>query len=110
MVHPNIKTFVAAQNRRQSSNTINKYLITQHYERGTLANHLGGMASLDVGKALLLAKSAASGLAHLHREVRGEGEGARVEKEAIAHRNITSHSFWIKNDGTHKWAWGICKS
>ena len=53
---------------------------------------------MDISDAVLLAQSAASGLAHLHQEVRGEG--GRVEKEAIAHRNISSYSFWIKNDGT----------
>ena len=44
---------------------------------------------------VVLAQSAASGLAHLHLEVKG----LSLEKPSIVHRNVSSGSFYVKNDG-----------
>ena len=44
---------------------------------------------------MVLAQSAASGLAHLHLEVKGQ----TLEKPSIVHRNVSSKSFYVKNDG-----------
>jgi len=98
MAHERIKTFIAAQNRkRRHSNVMGKYfLITEHHEKGTLADHLTS-ATLEVHSAVLLAQSAAAGLDHLHRVIQDDGG---VEKDSIAHRNITSRAFWVKDNGT----------
>lgn len=70
------------------------YLITEYHERGPLADYLRG-ATLDVAAVVVLAQSAASGLAHLHLEVKGQ----TLEKPSIVHRNVSSKSFYVKNDG-----------
>lgn len=99
MRHDNIVAFIAAQSRqisRSSSNLSYKYLITMHYKRGILSDYLSS-STLTVQSALLLARSAAAGLAHLHREVLGDNR--RVEKDGIAHRNVSSRAFWVRADG-----------
>ena len=95
MHHPHLLTFIGAD-YLQHQGHLRHYLITEHHERGTLAHYLRE-AVLDVGAVVVLAQSAASGLAHLHFEVKG----MTVEKPAIVHRNVSSSCFYVKNDG--KW-------
>ena len=95
MSHAHISVFIAAGCRHEPPSQPKHYLVTEYYERGSLFDYLSQM-TLSVGAMVILAQSAASGLAHLHTEVQGEGG---VEKVAIAHRNISSSCFWVKNDG-----------
>ena len=97
MNHAHISMFIAADYRRQSPSVLRQYLITEYYERGTLFEYLSRV-TLDTAAVVILAQSAASGLAHLHTEVRTGGRGG-VEKASIVHRNISSSCFWVKNDG-----------
>jgi len=47
-----------------------------------------------VNEMLILALSAASGLAHLHMEITGT-----MGKPAIAHRDLKSRNILVKNNG-----------
>ena len=93
MHHPHLLTFIGAD-YVQSHGQLRHYLITEHHERGTLTQYLRE-AVLDAGAVVVLAQSAVSGLAHLHLEVKG----LSMEKPSIVHRNVSSKSFYVKNDG-----------
>ena len=68
-------------------------LITDYHEVGSLYDFLRGSV-VDVGSLVRLARSAASGLAHLHTEVFGTRG-----KPAIAHRDIKSRNILVKSNG-----------
>ena len=93
MHHPHILTFIGADYLLVHG-LLKHYLITEYHDSGSLFDYLSETV-LDVGAVVVLAQSAASGLAHLHLEVRG----LSMEKPSIVHRNISSRSFFVKNDG-----------
>ena len=98
MQHPQVVTFIAAD-YLQRHQQLRHYLITEHHERGSLDQHLRA-STLDVAALVVLAQSAASGLAHLHHALHTAGGTAAVaEKPSLVHRNVASKSFFVKNDG-----------
>ena len=101
MHHPHLLTFIAAD-YCLAHGILKHYLITEYHERGSLMDYLRNTV-LDVGAVVVLSQSAASGLAHLHLEIKR----LAVEKPSIVHRNITSKSFFVKNDGkSSEFFWG----
>jgi serine/threonine protein kinase len=93
MHHPHLITFIGAD-YLQKHGQLTHYLVTEYHKRGSLYQYLQE-TTLDVAAVVVLAQSAASGLAHLHLEVKGPAG----EKPSIVHRNITSRSFFVKSDG-----------
>ena len=94
MRHECLQSFIAADITQKNSQT-HHYLITQHQEHGSLYHYLQSTV-LDVFSAVMMAHSVASGLAYLHSEVSSE----HGTKPVIAHRNLTSRSVYVKDDGT----------
>lgn len=68
-------------------------LITDYHECGSLYDVLRTTV-IDPQSLLVLARSAASGLAHLHTEIFGTRG-----KPAIAHRDIKSRNILVKRNG-----------
>ncbi|XP_038060789.1 bone morphogenetic protein receptor type-1B-like [Patiria miniata] len=93
MRHDNILGFIAADIRGSGSWT-QLFLITEYHEHGALFNYLR-YNILDTKAMLLLAHSAANGLAHLHSEICG-----MQGKPAIAHRDINSRNVLVRANGT----------
>lgn len=93
MRHDNILGFIAADIKGTGSWT-QMLLITEYHERGSLHDHLQRTV-LDARALLALARSLASGLAHLHMDIFGT-----KGKPAIAHRDIKSKNILVKRDGT----------
>ncbi|KAK3761697.1 hypothetical protein RRG08_016129 [Elysia crispata] len=93
--HDNILGFCAADTIGINSTT--QHLLIMHYHRnGSLYDYLQS-SDIDVEDMLILAHSAAAGLAHLHEEIL-EGGGCRV-KPSIAHRDIKSKNILVKDNG-----------
>ncbi|GFR93092.1 receptor protein serine/threonine kinase, partial [Elysia marginata] len=93
--HDNILGFCAADTIGINSTT--QHLLIMHYHRnGSLYDYLQS-SDIDVEEMLILAHSAAAGLAHLHEEIL-EGGGRRV-KPSIAHRDIKSKNILVKDNG-----------
>ncbi|XP_050297892.1 bone morphogenetic protein receptor type-1B isoform X3 [Anthonomus grandis grandis] len=91
MRHENILSFIAADIK--GSGWTQMLLITDYHENGSLYDYLQDHC-LDPGSLLIMAKSVASGLSHLHTEIfstRG--------KPAIAHRDIKSKNILVKRNG-----------
>lgn len=92
MRHENILGFIAADIKGTGSWT-QMLLITDYHEMGSLYDYLQDHC-LDPNTLLLMAKSIASGLSHLHTEIfstRG--------KPAVAHRDIKSKNILVKRNG-----------
>ena len=68
-------------------------LITDYHENGSLHDYLQTHV-LDPTSLLSLARSAASGVAHLHTEIFGTRS-----KPAISHRDIKSKNILVKRNG-----------
>ncbi|XP_014257195.1 bone morphogenetic protein receptor type-1B isoform X2 [Cimex lectularius] len=92
MRHDNILGFIAADIKGNGSWT-QMLLITDYHELGSLYDVLRTTA-LDPQSLLVLARSAASGIAHLHTEIFGTRG-----KPAIAHRDIKSRNILVKRNG-----------
>jgi len=92
MRHENILGFIAADILGTGSWT-QMLLITDYHENGSLYDFLK-LNVLDSDSLLTLARSAASGLAHLHTEIFGTRG-----KPAIAHRDIKSRNILVKKNG-----------
>lgn len=92
MLHQNILGFIAADIQQRRGVQLH-FLINSYHEQGTLQVFLKRNV-IDVNGLIGLALSLANGLSHLHMEY---GNGTAV-KPAIAHRNITSSSIYVKND------------
>lgn len=84
--------FIAADNKDNGAWT-QLWLITDYHRNGSLYDYLQGKA-LDVREMLILALSAASGMAHLHMEITGT-----MGKPAIAHRDLKSRNILVKSNG-----------
>ncbi|BFZ22056.1 hypothetical protein BsWGS_25095 [Bradybaena similaris] len=93
--HENILGYYASDTVGILSCTQN-WLILQYHRNGSLYDYLQ-RSDLDIEEMLLLAHSAASGLAHLHTEIK-EGTG-KHEKPGIAHRDIKSKNILVKDNG-----------
>ena len=93
MRHECLQSFIAADIVQKNAQT-HHYLITQHQEHGSLYHYLESTV-LDVFSAVMMAHSVASGLAYLHSEVSSE----HGTKPIIVHRNLTSRSVYVKDDG-----------
>lgn len=92
MRHDNILGFIAADIKGTGSWT-QMLLITDYHECGSLYDVLR-TSVIDPHSLLVLARSAASGLAHLHTEIFGTRG-----KPAIAHRDIKSRNILVKRNG-----------
>ncbi|CAG5115847.1 unnamed protein product, partial [Candidula unifasciata] len=93
--HENILGYYASDTVGILSCTQN-WLILQYHRNGSLYDYLQ-QSDIDIEEMLLLAHSAAAGLAHLHTEIK-EGTG-KHEKPAIAHRDIKSKNILVKDNG-----------
>ncbi|CAG5119182.1 unnamed protein product, partial [Candidula unifasciata] len=93
--HENILGYYASDTVGILSCTQN-WLILQYHRNGSLYDYLQ-RSDLDIEEMLLLAHSAAAGLAHLHTEIK-EGTG-KHEKPGIAHRDIKSKNILVKDNG-----------
>ena len=93
MRHESILGFVAADTQ-QRSGVLHHFVITDYHEQGTLRMLLKRTV-VDVNDVIQLAFSLAKGISHLHME---QVSGTTV-KLAMAHRNISSSSIYIKSDG-----------
>ncbi|XP_076264537.1 serine/threonine receptor kinase thickveins isoform X4 [Rhynchophorus ferrugineus] len=92
MRHENILGFIAADIKGTGSWT-QMLLITDYHENGSLYDFLQNQC-LDPTSLLVMTKSIASGLSHLHTEIfstRG--------KPAIAHRDIKSKNILVMRNG-----------
>ena len=85
--------FIAADNKDNGTWT-QLWLVTDYHRNGSLCDYLTNVKELNINSMLSMATSIASGLAHLHMEVRGT-QG----KPAIAHRDLKSRNILVKNDG-----------
>ncbi|BES94511.1 Glutamine Synthetase [Nesidiocoris tenuis] len=92
MRHDNILGFIAADIKGTGSWT-QMLLITDYHDCGSLYDVLR-TTILEPQSLLLMARSAASGLAHLHTEIFGTRG-----KPAIAHRDIKSRNILVKRNG-----------
>ncbi|XP_048519449.1 bone morphogenetic protein receptor type-1B isoform X2 [Dendroctonus ponderosae] len=91
MRHDNILSFIAADIK--GSGWTQMLLITDYHENGSLYDYLQDHC-LDPSSLLVMAKSIASGISHLHTEIfstRG--------KPAIAHRDLKSKNILVKQNG-----------
>ncbi len=93
MRHENILCFIAAD-LVQRGTQMHRHLITVYHERGTLFDYLR-KSTLDVCSLITMVHSIANGLTHLHMPLSGD----LGQKPGIAHRNLTSKSVIVKNDG-----------
>ncbi|XP_013392464.1 bone morphogenetic protein receptor type-1B [Lingula anatina] len=91
--HENILGFIAADIKGTGSWT-QLFLITDMHEHGSLHDYLKEH-TINAHSMLVLAHSAANGLAHLHTEIYGTRG-----KPAIAHRDIKSKNILVKKNGT----------
>jgi serine/threonine protein kinase len=85
--------FIAADKKNNGTWT-QLWLVTDYHRNGSLCDYLTNVKELNINSMLSMATSIASGLAHLHMEVRGT-QG----KPAIAHRDLKSRNILVKNDG-----------
>ncbi|KAI5711635.1 hypothetical protein M8J75_001959 [Diaphorina citri] len=92
MRHDNILGFIAADIKGTGSWT-QMLLITEYHEHGSLHDYLQ-MNVLETPSLLTLARSAASGICHLHTEIYGT-----KGKPAIAHRDVKSKNILVKRNG-----------
>lgn len=92
MRHDNILGFIAADIKGTGSWT-QMLLITEYHEHGSLHDYLQ-MNVLETQSLLTLARSAVSGVCHLHTEINGT-----KGKPAIAHRDIKSKNILVKRNG-----------
>ncbi|XP_028402960.1 TGF-beta receptor type-1-like [Dendronephthya gigantea] len=92
--HENILGFIAADNKDNGTWT-QLWLVTDYHKNGSLCDYLTNVKELNVNSMLNMAISVASGLTHLHMEVRGT-----KGKPAIAHRDLKSRNILVKNDGS----------
>lgn len=93
MRHENILGFIAADIQQRRGVQLH-FLINNYHEQGTLQAFLKRNV-IDVNGLIGLALSLANGLSHLHMEYIVSGTAVRP---AIAHRNITSSSVYVKSD------------
>lgn len=91
--HPNILRFIASDSK-DIGVQVELWLITEYCKFGSLYDYLN-QYSLEPGRMLHLAYSAACGLDHLHTEIRGH-----EAKPAIAHRDLKSRNILVKGDYT----------
>lgn len=68
-------------------------LITEYHRRGSLHDFLKEN-TIDTIQLVVMARSIASGLAHLHEPINGTHG-----KPCIAHRDIKSRNILVKTDG-----------
>ncbi|XP_076664894.1 TGF-beta receptor type-1 babo isoform X4 [Andrena cerasifolii] len=91
--HDNILGFIAADNKDNGTWT-QLWLITDYHEKGSLFDYLN-RSTVDTNGMIRMARSIATGLAHLHMEIVGT-QG----KPAIAHRDLKSKNILVKTNGT----------
>ena len=90
--HDNILGFIASDIATRNSETC-MWLITHFHPHGSLYDYLVQHA-LEMHQMVLLAYSAACGMAHLHTEIFG-----MWGKPAIAHRDVKSKNILVKKNG-----------
>jgi hypothetical protein len=72
------------------------WLILEYHERGSLFDLLN-QQTLSLPQVITAIMSISNGLAYLHKEMKGTGNGAY--KPSIAHRDIKSKNILMKDDG-----------
>ncbi|CAH1710576.1 bone morphogenetic protein receptor type-1B-like [Aphis gossypii] len=90
--HENILGFIAAD-LKVSAGGAQMMLITEYHKRGSLHDFLKEN-TIDTAQLVVMARSIASGLAHLHEPINGTHG-----KPCIAHRDIKSRNILVKTDG-----------
>ncbi|XP_025409657.1 bone morphogenetic protein receptor type-1B isoform X1 [Sipha flava] len=90
--HENILGFIAAD-LKVSAGGAQMMLITEYHKRGSLHDFLKEN-TIDTAQLVIMARSIASGLAHLHEPINGTHG-----KPCIAHRDIKSRNILVKTDG-----------
>ncbi|XP_050525051.1 bone morphogenetic protein receptor type-1B-like [Daktulosphaira vitifoliae] len=90
--HENILGFIAAD-LKVSAGGAQMMLITEYHKRGSLHDYLKEN-TIDAAQLIIMARSIASGLAHLHEPINGTHG-----KPCIAHRDIKSRNILVKADG-----------
>lgn len=90
--HENILGFIAAD-LKVSGPGAQMMLITEYHKRGSLHEFLKEN-TIDTTQLVVMARSIASGLAHLHEPINGTHG-----KPCIAHRDIKSRNILVKTDG-----------
>ncbi|XP_046859643.1 activin receptor type-1-like [Xenia sp. Carnegie-2017] len=91
--HDNILSFIASDVATKDSTT-RMWLMTHYHPNGSLYDFLNNN-TVDAKIMISLAKSAISGITHLHTEINGLNA-----KPSIAHRDIKSKNILVKNDYT----------
>ncbi|XP_066137936.1 bone morphogenetic protein receptor type-1B isoform X3 [Euwallacea fornicatus] len=91
MRHDNILSFIAADIK--GNGWTQMLLITDYHANGSLYDFLQTNC-LDPNSLLIMARSIASGLSHLHTEI-----FSTKGKPAIAHRDLKSKNILVKRDG-----------
>lgn len=91
--HDNILSFIASDVATKDSTT-RMWLMTHYHPNGSLYDFLNNN-TVDAKIMISLAKSAISGITHLHTEINGMNA-----KPSIAHRDIKSKNILVKNDYT----------
>lgn len=91
MRHENILSFIAADIK--GSGWTQMLLISEYHEHGSLYQYLQNHC-LEPNSLLIMARSIASGLSHLHTEI-----FSTKGKPAIAHRDLKSKNILVKRDG-----------
>jgi len=91
--HENILGFIAADNKDDIT-WIQLWLVTDYHEHGSLFDYLS-KHSITPNVLIQMSRSIATGLTHLHLEIKGT-QG----KPAIAHRDLKSRNILVKKDLT----------
>jgi len=94
--HPNILEYIGSEQKGQGYET--QYLMVLKYcPLGSLSFYLKAH-TLSWNQACNFINSALAGVAHLHAESYYDAEGICREKYPIAHRDIKTSNFLVKND------------
>jgi len=94
--HPNILEYIGSDQKGQGYET--QYLMVLKYcPLGSLSSYLKAH-TLDWNQTCNFISSALAGVAHLHSECYYDNNGVCQEKPPIAHRDIKSSNFLVKND------------
>lgn len=93
--HQNVLGYIGSDVEIKSGDFRYLWIVTQYHPLGSLYKHLSHECSenpISLKEALLILKTAVSGLTHLHTEIFGT-----KGKPAIAHRDIKSKNILLKN-------------
>ncbi|KAI3379788.1 hypothetical protein SNEBB_011031 [Seison nebaliae] len=101
--HPNVLRLIATDSFDTNTN-IEFWIVTEFHSLGSLHDYINSV-DLNLTTAFELLRTAADGLAHLHRRICGFGpnklySNGSWSKPAIAHRDIKSQNILVKSDLT----------